>query len=216
MSYVLYGSRQSGSLAVELALAEIGVDYVIQDVSLDANAQRDPAYAAVNPQRKIPALKTSTGETITESAAILLMLAECHSDAELMPPLRSADRATALSTLLFVATELYPLIEINDYPERFSPDPDSVDAVREIARKTWRERWLIVEDRVAGDCFLLSSGFCVVDIYIAVVSRWAQQAQWRTTNIPKIERIAAEVALRPKLAGVWNRHQASKTSGISI
>lgn len=215
MSYVLYGSRQSGSLAVELALAEIGVDYDIHDISLDASAQREPAYAAVNPQRKIPALKTPTGETLTESAAILLTLAECHPDAGLMPPLRSADRAAALSALLFVATELYPLIEINDYPERFSPGPESVDAVREIARQKWRERWLIVEDRVTGDSSLLGSGFCVVDIYIAVVSRWAQQATWRPSHIPKIERITAEVASRPKLASVWSRHQAKKTPGIS-
>ncbi len=27
MSYILYGHRRSGSLAVELALAEIGADY---------------------------------------------------------------------------------------------------------------------------------------------------------------------------------------------
>ena len=63
MTYILYGSRRSGSLAVELALAEIGADYQIQEVDLDEFAQRDDAYAAVNPQQKIPALITPTGTT---------------------------------------------------------------------------------------------------------------------------------------------------------
>ena len=38
-----------------------------------------------------------------------------------------------------------------------------------------RERWQIVEVEIAGGPYLLSSGFSLTDLYIAVVSRWAQQ-----------------------------------------
>ncbi len=207
MTYILYGCRRSGSLTVELALAEIGVTYEVRDVDLEAEAQRDDTYAAVNPQRKIPALITPTGETLTESVAILLTLDERHPEARLLPPAGSAERAQALRSLLFVATEIYPVVEINDYPERFAPTSDSAPAVREVACAIWRERWLLVERSIAGDPFLLESGFCLGDIYIAVVSRWAQQDAWRPAHIPKVERLTAAVAARPATAPVWSRHR---------
>ena len=207
LPYVLYGSRRSGSLTVELALAEIGADYEVRDVDLSADAQREASYAAVNPQRKIPALITPAGETLTESVAILLTLDERHPESGLLPRTGSTERAQALRWLLFVATELYPLIEINDYPERFAPDPEIGPAVREIARAMWRERWLLVERGIKGDPFLLSTGFSLSDIYIAVISRWGQQDDWRPSHIPAVERLAAAVAARPAAEPVWRRHR---------
>jgi glutathione S-transferase len=213
MTYTLSGYRRSGSLTVELALAEIGVTYEVRDVDLEVEAQRADAYAAVNPQRKIPALITPAGETLTESVAILLTLDERHPEARLLPPASSAERAQALRTVLFVATEIYPVVEIIDYPERFAPTPDSAPALREVARTIWRERWLLVERSITGDPFLLASGFCLSDIYIAVVSRWAQQDAWRPANVPKVERLTAAVAARPAAAPVWSRHRPEATPG---
>lgn len=207
MTYVLYGARRSGSFAVELALAEIGAEYEVRGVDLEMNAQRNDEYAAINPQRKIPALVTPAGELLTESAAILLTLAERHPDAGLLPPPGSPERAQAVRWLLFIATEIYPVVEINDYPERYAPSSETAPAVREIARRIWRQRWSIVEQTIAGDPFLLPSGFCLTDLYIAVVSRWAQQDDWRPAHVPKVERIAAAVATRPAAAPVWSVHR---------
>lgn len=204
MTYTLYGCRRSGSLTVELALAEIGVTYEVRDVNVETEAQRDDAYAAINPQRKVPALITPIGETLTESVAILLTLDERHPEAGRLPPAGSAERAQALRSLLFVATEIYPMVEINDYPERFAPTPASAPELREVARAIWRERWLLVERSIAGDPFLLASGFCLSDIYIAVVSRWAQQDAWRPAHLPKVEKLTAA-------APVWSRHRPEVT-----
>jgi len=206
MTYILYGDLRSGSCTVELALAEIGATYEVRSVELSSDAQREERYAAVNPQRKIPALVTPEGETLTESVAILLTLEERHREAGLLPASGSPERAQALRWLLFVATELYPLVEINDYPERFAPSADIAPGVQEIARQRWRERWSIVEANVSGDPFLLPSGFCLADIYIAVVSRWAQQDDWRPRHLPRIERLAAAVGARPAATPVWRRH----------
>ena len=112
---------------------------------------------------------------------------------------------------MFVATELYPVVEINDYPERFAPDEASAPAVRERARAIWRERLLLVESAIEGDPYLLASGFCMTDIYIAVVSRWAQQDAWRPANVPRIERLTAAVAARPAAEAIWQRHRPETT-----
>lgn len=206
MTYVLYGNAGSGSCIVECALAEIGAPYELRDVSLADDAQRDDAYAAVNPQRKLPTLITPSGEKLTESAAIAIALAERHPDIALLPDPGSRERAQALRWLIFVAAELYPLVEINDYPERFVADPAHADGARERARELWRQRWLVAERAIAGDPWLLPAGFCITDVYIAVVSRWAQQTAWRAANLPKIERLCAAVVARPTLADVWARH----------
>ncbi len=195
---------------MELALAEIGADYEVRDVDLESTAQRDESYASINPQQKIPALVTPSGETLTESVAILLTLDERHPEAALLPK-DATDRARALRWLLFVATEIYPIVEINDYPERFSPNEETAAGVREIARSIWRRRWLLVENEIAGSPYLLRSGFCLTDLYIAVVSRWAQQDAWRVENMPKVEQLTAAVAARPATAPVWSRHQPDVT-----
>ena len=120
-NYTLYGCRRSGSLIVEMVLAEIGLEYDLVEVNLETDAQCDEAYASINPQRKLPTLITPTGETLTESAAIVLTLEERYPESGLLPPRKSPERAKALRILMFVATELYPIIEINDSVIVFKP-----------------------------------------------------------------------------------------------
>ena len=206
MTRILYGARGSGACAVECALAEIGAAYELREVDLRTDEQRGPEYEAVNPQRKVPTLILEDGETLTESATILLTLEERHPEGGLLPARGSPMRAQALRWLMFIATELYPVVEINDYPERFSPEPGRAEATRELARDIWRTRWRLVEENVAGDPFLLRGGFCLTDVYVAVVSRWAQQGEWRPAHLPKVERLTAAVAARPAIAPIWKRH----------
>jgi len=108
--------------------------------------------------------------------------------------------------LLFVATEVYSLVEINDYPEHFVPNAERVEAMREIARDYWRKRWLIVKKSIKGELYLLPSDFCLADIYITVVSRWAQQEQWRASHLPKVDRLTVAVAARASCAEVWRQN----------
>ena len=206
MTYLLYGARGSGSCAIECALAEIGADCEVRKLSLRNDEQRGAEYEAVNPQRKVPALVIDGDQLLTESVAILLTLEERHPEACLLPPKGTVGRANALRWLLFAATEIYPIVEINDYPERFAPDSAGVEAMRERAREIWRTRWLLVEENISGEPYLSGDGFSLTDIYLAVVSRWAQQNAWRPTHVPKVERLTEAVAARPAIAPVWARH----------
>jgi glutathione S-transferase len=208
MAYELYGDIGSGAGIVEVALAAAGVPYELRPVSLDKSEQRSEAYGRVNPQRKLPALVTPSGETVTESAAILLVLDERLPAAHLFPLARTPERAQALRWLIFAAAELYPLIEIVDYPERFTPHGASAAAVKEVAKNLWRERWLILETQIAGQPWLLPSGFCFTDVYIAALSRWAHEPAWRAEHLPRVERLTAAVAAQPVIGDVWRKHFA--------
>jgi GST-like protein len=208
MPYQLYGELGSGAGIVEVALAAAGAPYEWHEVSLEKSEQRSDSYARLNPQRKLPTLITPAGETLTETAAILLILDERHPAARLLPPHRTPERAQALRWLLFLASELYPIIEISDYPERFTPDGGNAPAVRELAASIWRERWLILQSQIAGEPWLLPSGFCCTDIYIASLSRWGHQQLWRPHHLPRVEKLAAAVAVQPVIGDVWRKHFA--------
>ncbi len=207
MSYLLYGNRRSGSCMVELALSEIGAAYRRHDVDLESGQQFTGDYQAVNAQKKLPALMTAQGEVLTESGAILLTLDERHSEAGLMPAPASADRARAMRWLLFVVAEVYPIVEIIDYPERFAaPGATDIDGIRETAQLTWRRRWRIVETELTDGPYLLGDRLTLADFAIAVVSRWGRQEDWRPRHLPKIERLTRAVGARERCSAVWDRH----------
>ena len=206
MTYRLYGSDGSGSGIVEMALAEVGVAVELQPVSLRENAQRSDAYARLNPERKIPTLLTPSGEVLTESAAIVLVLDERFPAARLLPERGTPERAQALRWLTFLACELYPIIEIVDYPERFAPDAASTPGVRERAKHIWQSRWPLVEGAIAGEPWLLASGFCATDLYLSVLSRWDLDPTWRAEHLPKVDAIARAVAQRPRSGPILRRH----------
>ena len=211
MIYKLYGDKRSGSATIELALAEIGVEFDVSDVSIEDDQQRGSAYAAINPQGKLPTLITPDGETLTESASILLTLTERHPQANLLPKPGSAERAHALRWLLFIATELYPVIEIIDYPRRFQPDGEAItedrcEALRDQVRGIWKRRWRLVEEVAVGKPWFLASGFSLLDIYAGVISRWGQVKDWRAANLPRIEGMVTAMATRPAVAPIWQRH----------
>jgi GST-like protein len=209
MAYVLYGDFASGAFCIEAILAEAGAEYEFSVVSLERNEQTSPDYLAINPSGKIPALRLPDGGIATETAALILLLAERHPEARLLPPAGHAERAKALRYLAFMAAEIYSYVEICDYPERFVPAGEPAGALREKATARIRERMLTVEHAVAGPWFL-ASGFSALDLYATMFSRWRECRNWRETHLPKICAIAEAVTRRPAAGAVFTKHFAGR------
>ena len=89
--YTLYYSPGTASMVVHLALLEIGAPYRLELVDLDNDAQHSPAYLKLNPHGVVPALMID-GKPMTESAALLMMLAERHPEAHLAPAMGTRER----------------------------------------------------------------------------------------------------------------------------
>ena len=209
MGYLLYQANGSGSAIVEAVLTELGVPYETSVVDGAAGAQREAQYAAVNPARKLPTLVTPEGETLTESVAIVLTLCERHPEPPLLPAPASPDRARALRFLVYAAAELYPLVEMYDYPERFTPEGHDKKAVYDLAQEMWKARWHVVNDELAqtqeAGPFLLGDHFCATDIYLGAMSRWLDR-DWRAQNVPHVARLSDAVAERLALEEIWARN----------
>jgi glutathione S-transferase len=206
MSYTVFGDKGSGAFSAEAVLAEAGAPYEFYSVSLEKNEQRQPEFLAINPSGKMPALRLPEGEVITESAAILLTIADHFPQARLLPPQAGPARAQAYRWLAFMASEIYPMVEISDYPERFAREDAA--GLRAKAQERIRERLLIVERFAAGP-WLLPSGFSILDIYASMFTRWRGSIgrDWlEQGHIPKLTALATALAARPAIAPVWARH----------
>ena len=79
-SYRIFSALGSGGVPVEAAMSLIGLPYEVVEAPTWEGEAEQAKVAAVNPLKQIPALVTPDGETITESAAILIWLADAMSD----------------------------------------------------------------------------------------------------------------------------------------
>ncbi|HEX3651612.1 MAG TPA: glutathione S-transferase family protein [Rhizomicrobium sp.] len=209
--FLIFGDKGSGAFSAEAALAEAGAPYAFKTISLEKNEQRSPEFLVINPSGKMPAVRLPEGQILTESLAILLTVADHFPNARLLPPQASPERGTAYRWLAFMAAEIYPMVEISDYPERFSPKGEQSDALRQKARERIRDRLLIVERQVAGPWFL-PGGFSILDIYAAMFSRWRGSIgkDWlQAGHIPNLLALAEAVSKRERIGPVWGRHFAS-------
>lgn len=205
MSYLLYGDRRSGSAIVELALAWIGAPVELRPVPLEHEAQLAPDYRRLNPMGRVPTLLLPDGTVVTETVAILLTLEARHPEAGLMPLAEDPGRAVALRWMLLAATEIYPCVTRNDYPERFGVEPASI---RAHAVAMARDLWRMIEAEARPDPFILGARPCLADLHLAVLSRWMGNEAWMPAHCPRIQALARGIASRPGLAEVWARHFA--------
>jgi glutathione S-transferase len=207
MAYTIFGDKGSGAFSAEAALAEAGAPYEFRTISLEKHEQKQPAFLAINPSGKMPALRLPEGDIVTESAAILLTVADHFPNARLLPPQGSSARTQAYRWLAFMASEIYPMVEIADYPDRFVPAGAPAEALKLKVRDRIRARMLTVEQAIAGPWFL-ASGFSAVDIYVAMFSRWREcrSEGWREEHLPKICAIADALSQRPVIAPIWRKH----------
>jgi GST-like protein len=207
MAWILYGDRRSGSAPVEMAMAEIGLTPELRPVPLERDAQLAEDYRSrINPMGRVPALVLPDGTVLTESFAILVTLADMHTDAGLLPPAGDAARGVALRWMALLAGEFYPHVTRSDYPERFSADPAHAPAIKARALEMGRETWRVVERHAVPDPFVLGARFSVADLYVAALSRWMGGEAWIPQHCPRIEALTQAVAARPAAGPVFRRH----------
>ena len=148
--YTLHYWHDSASQGLRILLRVIGAPFTETLIDREAGALDSPAYRALHPLGKIPALETQDGP-VFETAAIFLYLAERHPGLAPLPG--DPQRGAFLSWLAFTAFNLHaPLMSVF-YPERVAPDP------------------LEVASRAAG---LLRANFAVIDAMAARAPDWLQ------------------------------------------
>lgn len=203
--YVVYGARGSGSVAVEAALTLIGAPFEIVEAPTFDPAQQTlgDRILAVNPLRQAPALVTPDGAVMTESAAILTWLAEQHPDARLAPPPGHPDRAAFLRWMSFVSSAIYAHYWLKDEPFRLVSDPALHPEVDARIQDRISACWAVMEAATAAGPYILGESLGVLDLYVAVVSRFRPRRQRFYAVAPRLGEAVRRVDADPRLTALW-------------
>ena len=201
----LYGAKGSGAVAVEAALRVAGQDYdLIDSYTFDPDDRESgDKVLAANPMRQVPALVLQSGEIVTESAAILVWLAEQYPRARLGPPPGDAKRAQFLRWMSFVSSAIYSLYWVKDDPSRLVPDRAGHAALEQRVLDRILECWAIMEGQIARGRYLLGDELSALDLYVAVVSRFNPRRKRFYEAAPRMGEIVRRVDEDPRLAVLW-------------
>jgi glutathione S-transferase len=106
---VFYHSPNTRSSGARLLLEELGAPHEMRVVNMKAGDQRKPAYLAVNPMGKVPAI-VHRGQLITEQGAIFIYLADLFPKAGLTPALDDPLRGPYLRWLVYYGSSFEPAV----------------------------------------------------------------------------------------------------------
>ena len=99
-------SRSAGALTL---LEELGIPYTLHVLNMHVSEQRDPAYLAINPMGKVPAIKHGD-VLVTEQVAIFIYLPDAFPQAGLAPPIGDPLRGPYLRWLVYYGSCFEPAV----------------------------------------------------------------------------------------------------------
>jgi GST-like protein len=201
----LYGARGSGAVPVEAALTLLEIPYALIDAYTfdpDDKASGDQVLAA-NPMRQVPTLVSPTGEVITESAAILIWLADRHPASRLAPAPEDPKRAQFLRWMIFVSSAIYSLYWVKDDPSRLVPDPTGHAALEARVLNRIADCWGIMDSQVEPGRYILGDELSVLDLYVTVVTRFRPRRKRFYEVAPKMGDVVRRVDIDPRLHALW-------------
>lgn len=170
----LFHAPRSCSVGIRILLEEIGVPYQLALVDLSTGQQRDPAFLAVNPKGRVPALLRDDGTVLTEFQAIALWLAWSFPEAELLP--REPDAAARVVEALefIVGTVHMRGFALAFMPGKFVSLPAAQEELRAHGLKVMSEGLGHVSKSLGGAQWLSGSRPGVADAALFYVTSWAK------------------------------------------
>jgi GST-like protein len=177
---------------VSIALEELGLPYRTHPIDITNDEQHDPAFLAISPNGKIPAIVDhDRGLRLMESGAILLYLAE--KTGRLMP----ADwesRWRATEWLMWQMGGPGPMLGQVHHFVKFNPGKSAYA----------EERYLNEAKRLYGvlDARLASHEYLADEYSIADIATWPwiSRFEWQTVDLnryPNVKRWYLAIAARP-------------------
>jgi len=206
MSDTLIATRGAGSTLVEAGYALAGVALRVEYMDYEQPGPEQERLIRLNPLRQVPTLLCADGRLMTESAAILLHLAETQPQARLMPATQDPRRAEFLRWLLFLNAAIYPTFTYGDEPERWVEGATAAAQLRASTHRRREDSWRQLERALQPAPWLLGAEFSLLDLYVAVMSRWRPRREWFARECPRLHAVALAVDARPELAEVWQRN----------
>lgn len=180
----LYYSPGSCALASHIALEESGIAYTAELVSLKDGQQTKPAYLAINPKGRVPALVTDRG-VLTENPAILTFVAQSAPQAKLLPedPFAYA-QAQSFNNYLCSTVHINHAHKMRG--SRWATEESSfADMKRKVPDSMAASFGLIERDMLKGP-WVMGEQFTVCDGYLFTLGLWLEGDGVDVAKLPKV------------------------------
>jgi glutathione S-transferase len=202
MSYLLFYSPGTASLAVHWMLIELGAPFEAELV--DIKAERSAAYLKLNPAGRVPTLVVD-GAPVSESAALLMLLAERHPEGGFAPAVGSPGRAVWMETMLVLANGLSPAMRDWFYADK-DGDPAGAEAVQALAKRRIEGVFERLDGLLAdGRPYLLGETVTTVDLLATMLMRWSRNMARPATGWPNLGPYVTRMRAQPAFAEVCRR-----------
>ena len=168
---ILYTNPNSRGRIIRWLLEECGADYEVVPVPYGENGTKSADFLAVNPMGKLPAVKYGDA-VITETAALVVFLAELFPEKNLIPAVGTAERGEFYRWLMFAMHAEYAFMD------KWHGIPETPERKRSIGYGSFDEVVATLTAFLRGKEYALGNHFTALDVYlsglIALGIMWVQ------------------------------------------
>jgi glutathione S-transferase/GST-like protein len=192
----LYTAATPNGWKVSIALEELELPYDLRIIDMKAGEQKRPAFTAINPNGRIPAIvdRDESDFAVFESGAILVYLAE--KTGRLMPA-DARGRSRVMQWLMFQMGGVGPMMgQANVFTRYF---PETLPSVIDRYRREGRRLLEVLDGHLAGNEYL-AGDYSIADI---ANWSWAHTYAWpgiSVDGLDHLQRWMAAIAARPAVA----------------
>jgi len=184
---------------IHIMLEETGVDYEIHPVNISEGDQFEPAFLAISPNNRMPAIVDDDGPdgksiSIFESGAILIYLAE--KTGQFMPGMDDLrGRMAVLEWLMFQMGGVGPMLGQNHHFRAYAPEkiPYAIDRYTNEAKRLYG----VLDRRLGETPFLAGSAYSIADMATFPWLRSHERQGVALETLPNVKRWFDEIAARP-------------------
>ena len=204
--FKLYSRAGSGSIVVEAVLEYVGAEYQLIDAKREENGRAPANLLALNPLGQVPVLLLPDNSIMTESAAMVIYLADLFPAAKLAPAVSSSLRGPYLRWLTYLAANIYMTELLVTYPQRYSTESSHAPAVKAAALIQEAREWQIFSDALGDGPFMFGKEMTAVDIYAAMLADWNVDVPVFFAKHGNVKRLYDRVLQVPAFKKVWTRN----------
>lgn len=195
--FTLYFAPHTCALATHIALIDAGASYDLRRVDFARQQQGSPAYLAINPKGRVPALVTDRG-VLTETPAMLAFVAQSFPDKSLAPlgdPFAFAE-LQSFNAYLCATLHVAHAHRMRGY--RWASEQSSFEDMQRMVPKSVGACFDLIEAGMRGS-WAMGAAYTIADPYLFTLAQWLEADGVDPARIPRVMAHRARMAELPNV-----------------